>query len=50
MKAFKGLLQHHLNVLHVYCALCPYLGCKEARRLASRWEHSNAYRFLYIHP
>ncbi|MCK8600084.1 hypothetical protein [Desulfoferrobacter suflitae] len=43
----KSILQHHLNVLHVYCRLCPFLGCRVARQFSQRWARTVIYRVLY---
>lgn len=36
----KAYLQHHLNVLHIYCRLAPLLGRRLARNIAATWERT----------
>jgi hypothetical protein len=46
----RSTLQHRYNALNLYCRLCPYLGRRLARLLASSWEHTRIYRALYLPP
>ena len=43
----RSTLQHRFNALNLYCKLCPYLGRRLARVLASSWEHTRLYRAMY---
>jgi hypothetical protein len=43
----RAWLQHYFNSWHVYCRLRLVMRPRLARAVATFWEHTNLYQFLY---
>jgi len=44
----KSFFQHHCNVLHIYCRLVPFCGCKKAKAIAKWYGESMFHKLIYV--